>query len=136
MVELLTTGRDGELNAIQEWLESGDGCLRIDGDYGVGKSHLLDLAALHALHAGGAVAWVDIDPNETPFHKPKRLYQSITRSLKYYSGDQLHNFSDLMTFVAESPESDDTRTPRGHPYFGTFIRHWEWTQTTKTSGTG
>lgn len=124
MVELLTTGRDGELNAIQEWLESGDGCLRIDGDYGVGKSHLLELAALHALHAGWAVARVEIDPNETPFHKPKRLYQSITRSLKYYSGDQLHNFSDLMTFVAESPESDDTRTLRGHPYFGTFIRYW------------
>ncbi|MFW5637664.1 MAG: BREX system ATP-binding domain-containing protein [Methanoculleus sp.] len=124
MVEHFTAGRDDELSAIQEWLESGDGCLRIDGDYGVGKSHMLELAALNALHAGWAVARVEIDPNETPFHKPKRLYQSIARSLKYYSGDQLHNFNDLMTFVAKSPESDGTRALRGHPYFGTFIRYW------------
>ncbi len=124
MVEQFTAGRDGELEAIQEWLESRDGCLRIDGDYGVGKSHLLELAALHALHTGWAVARVEIDPNETPFHKPKHLYQSIIRSLEYCSGDRLHSFNDLMTHVAGSPDSDDTGVLEAHPYFGMFIRYW------------
>jgi len=121
-VEHFTAGRDSELEEIREWLGSGDGCLRIDGDYGVGKSHLLELTASHALHDGWAVARVEIDPNETPFHRPKRLYQSIIQSLEYRSGDQIRTFSDMMTFVAGS--SGETQTLETHPYFGTFIRHW------------
>ena len=37
-VEHFTAGRDSELEEIREWLGSGDGCLRIDGDYGVGRA--------------------------------------------------------------------------------------------------
>ncbi|NLA38441.1 MAG: DUF2791 family P-loop domain-containing protein [Methanomicrobiales archaeon] len=122
-VEHFTAGRDGELEEIREWLGSGDGCLRIDGDYGVGKSHLLELTASHALHDGWAVARVEIDPNETPFHRPKRLYQSIIQSLEYRSGDQIRTFSDLMTFVAGS--SGDMQAVEAHPYFGAFIRYWK-----------
>ncbi|NLM28991.1 MAG: DUF2791 family P-loop domain-containing protein [Methanomicrobiales archaeon] len=121
-IERFTAGRDGELEKIREWLGSEDGCLRIDGDYGVGKSHLLELIASHALHDGWAVARIEIDPNETPFHKPKRLYQSVVQSLEYRSGDQILTFTDLMTFVVRTAR--DMSPVEAHLYFGMFIGHW------------
>ena len=124
MVEQFTAGRDEELQRIQEWLASNEGCLLIDGDYGVGKSHILELTASHALHDGWVVARVEMDPQETPFHKPKQLYQKIVKSLEYYSDGRIRDFKDFMTFVVESPYSSKVQTLETHPYFATFIQNW------------
>lgn len=124
LVEQFTAGRDKELKRIQEWLESNDGCLLIDGDYGVGKSHILELTASHALHDGWAVARVEMDPQETPFHKPKQLYRKIVGSLEYYSDGRIHDFRDLLTSVVESPYSSNVPVLETHPYFATFVQNW------------
>lgn len=124
MVEQFTAGRDRELKQIREWLESSGGCLLIDGDYGAGKSHMLELTASHALHDGWAVARVEMDPQETPFHKPRQLYQKIIGSLEYYSDGRRHDFRDLLTYVAESPGSSKVQALKTHPYFATFVQNW------------
>lgn len=124
MVEHFTAGRDKELKRVQDWLASRDGCLLIDGDYGVGKSHILELIASHALYDGWLVAKIEIDPQETPFHKPKQLYHKIVESLEYYSDGRIHDFKDLMTFVVEPPRSSKVQTLETHPYFATFIQNW------------
>ena len=125
MIEQFTAGRGEELKQVQEWLASKDGCLLIDGDYGVGKSHMLELTASHALHDGWAVSRVEMDPQETPFHKPKQLYQRIVKSLEYYTDGRIQDFKDFMTFVVESPYSSNVQTLETHPYFATFIRNWK-----------
>lgn len=53
------------------------------GDYGMGKTHLVQYIYQKALDQGYAVAKVDADPNEAPFFRPKRIYGSLLHSLQY-----------------------------------------------------
>lgn len=81
-----TFGRQREVDQLRKWLRApSKGTLRVVGEYGTGKSHLLGYARGRALQDGFAVASVDMDPNENPFHKPKRIYGRLVRSFRYIS---------------------------------------------------
>lgn len=97
-VARLTVGRDEEIASLRHWLERGEGSAVVVGEYGSGKSHLLRYLALQALEQGYAVASVQLDPNETPLHKPKRIYKSVAASLQYRPGDSSRalGFRDLL----------------------------------------
>ena len=83
-VEEFTFGRDKETKEIMDWLNSHDeGTFLIVGEYGTGKTHLLHYALGNALQNGFAIAWVEMDPNEAPFHKPKRVYNHLIKNFKY-----------------------------------------------------
>ena len=85
-VEDFTFGRKREMDKLGNWLGApSKGTLRLVGEYGTGKSHLLGYARGRALQDGFAVASVDMDPNEIPFHKPKRIYGRLVRSFRYVS---------------------------------------------------
>jgi hypothetical protein len=79
-----TFGRDEELADISHWLErQRRGTLVLLGDYGTGKTHLIESILLRGLDAGYAVARAEIDPSERPFHKPKRVYSRVVETLRW-----------------------------------------------------
>jgi hypothetical protein len=97
-VATMTAGRDRELAMLRTWLTQQYGTALIVGDYGSGKSHMLRYLEVKAIEAGYAVAWVQLDPNETPLYKPKRIYADVARSLRYRAlgEDRTLGFRDLL----------------------------------------
>lgn len=101
-VEDFTFGREAETEAITTWLETADeSSIFVVGQYGAGKTHLLHYACGIALRKGYAVAWVEMDPNEAPFHKPKRVYNRLVTSFRYRSPSdgRLRNFRAFLREV-------------------------------------
>lgn len=80
-----TFGRDPEINMIEKWLTSNDnkGTLLVTGEYGQGKSHILDYIRFSALNQGYAVAMATLDYNESPPWRPKAVFCKLIRSLCY-----------------------------------------------------
>ncbi len=98
-VEDFTFGRQEESKELMNWLNSNDeNVLLLVGEYGIGKTHLLNYAYWHALQEGFAVAYVAMDPNEVPFHKPKRVYSHLIHTFRYYSRESKQNkgFRDFL----------------------------------------
>ena len=84
--EEFTFGRDEEMEQIAKWLGNpNQSTILIVGQYGTGKTHLLHCAISRALQNDYAVAWVEMDPNEAPFYKPKRVYCRLIQGFRYYS---------------------------------------------------
>lgn len=100
-VEEFTFGREREINDVKKWLnDSNDGSLIIVGEYGVGKTHLLEYIYSTALKDNWAVSIVELDPNEAPFHKPKVIYQKIVSSFRFKS--QGGDFREFLRKIALS----------------------------------
>lgn len=101
-VEEFTFGRKEEIREIKNWLDnSNDGSLAIIGEYGVGKTHLLEDIYSFALNNNWAVSIVELDPNEAPFYRPRVIYQKIISSFRFKqkNGD----FREFLRQIANSP---------------------------------
>jgi hypothetical protein len=132
-VREFTLGRDREMDTLSNWLESdsmNSGAFLIEGAYGVGKTHLLDFIAIKAQENGYASARVQMDPNETPFNEPRRVYAEVVQKLTYtYQGETRHLLRNFLTdaFSAGYDAED-------HQYFRMVRRDryripdivWEW----------
>ena len=70
--------------------------LHQQGQYGSGKSHLLDYMYSLALNNKYAVATVKLDPNEAPPSKPKLVYRKLIQSFRYKDGE---NYKDIRDFL-------------------------------------
>ena len=128
LIDEFTFGRNEEVNQLGKWLNSDKAAFLVVGDYGSGKSHLLKYAVEYALHHEYAVSFVEMDPNKSPFYKPKRVYSRIVENLRYLpkASKQQHYFQDLVeTSVAGGAYKD-------HHYFRYIIRDidntdlWDW----------
>lgn len=126
-VEDFTFGRKREMEKLRKWLDMPSrSSLRVVGEYGAGKSHILAYARRRALRDGFAVASVDMDPNENPFHKPKRVYGRLVRSFRYISrdGNRERGFRDFLKEALDAGFLDD------HRYFSRLIQPdddlWTW----------
>jgi hypothetical protein len=96
-LRLFTVGREEEISYLQKWLVHPKAAATlITGTYGTGKTHLLNYFRLWALDAGYAVALVEMDPQETPFSKPKRVYSEIVRALRWKEGEHEYGFRQLV----------------------------------------
>jgi len=122
-----TFGREAEARAISGWLEGGKGVLLLEGGYGAGKTHLLDFAYGTALSDGYAVARVQVNPNETPFSKPKRVYGQLVANLRYLmpGNGETGNFAGLLHAIVGSGGLRD------HEFFKHLagkedVALWEW----------
>jgi hypothetical protein len=86
-VDVYTVGRDVEISQVEADLEratSDGGAVRAFlGDYGTGKTHLLQLARKRALDQGFLTARVVLDPRETPPSHPKRVFRELTKTIAY-----------------------------------------------------
>ena len=98
-VEEFTFGREDEIKQIKNWLNNpSSGSLAIIGEYGVGKTHLLEYIYSFALNNNWAVSIVELDPNEAPLHRPKVIYQKIISSFRFKS--QNGNFREFLRRIA------------------------------------
>lgn len=101
-IEDFTFGRQTESDALEECLQGEKkNTILVVGEYGIGKTHFLEHAYIKALNQGFAVAMVDVDPSETPFHKPKRVYRRLAQTFRYKS-TQDNQFGDFRSFVKKS----------------------------------
>lgn len=98
-----TVGRAAELEALRALLRQGHGCRFLWGDYGSGKTHLLEAFEQQALEAGHAVARLTLDPREQALHHPRRLYQQIARGLRV-PGRPVSGLAGLFDGLSTSPE--------------------------------
>jgi Cdc6-like AAA superfamily ATPase len=129
-VEDFTFGRQDETMRLVDWLNNADdSTLLLVGEYGTGKTHLLQYIYGRALHEGFAVAYVEMDPNEAPFHKPRRVYSRLVQALRYRSNDdqQVKRFRDFLKEALGKGAFKD------HEYFKHFLSEyrdkeifWEW----------
>lgn len=129
-VDEFTFGRAKEIGEISRWLNNGqndENSLIIAGNYGTGKTHLLSYIFAVALKEGYAVARVEMDPSETPFYRPKRVYRRLVQSMRYISpiDRKVRQFRDLVTHGAE------VGMLHGHKFLDCFARerrepYWEW----------
>ncbi len=98
-VEDFTFGRQEESKELMNWLNSPEeNVLLLVGEYGTGKTHFHHHIYWRALQEGFAVAYVAMDPNEVPFHKPKRVYSHLVQTFRYYSKENKLNkgFRDFL----------------------------------------
>jgi len=113
-----TFGRDKEIQELRHWLHTqNNNILFLIGGYGTGKTHLLHYLYGHALQEGFAVAFAEIDPNETPFNKPKRIYGHLAENFRYRSLEdgQVKRFIDFLKEVVAKGAFKD------HIYFRHII---------------
>lgn len=82
-----TVGRDDELAIVDQDLgqtKAQGGAIRAFlGEYGAGKTHLLELIREYALAQNFLTARVVLNPEETAPSHPKRVYRELVRSLEY-----------------------------------------------------
>jgi hypothetical protein len=77
-------GRDKEMEDLQTWLrESAAPVLHLFGEYGVGKTHLLHYLYWTAIRDQFVAALVELDPNEAPLSRPKRVFNKLVQSLRF-----------------------------------------------------
>ncbi|MEA1869857.1 MAG: BREX system ATP-binding domain-containing protein [Euryarchaeota archaeon] len=116
-VDEFTFGRDYTISQIKEWLiRLGFGSLIVSGEYGVGKTHLLDYTYSSSLKRDWAVAMVALDPSELPLHRPKAIYEAIVRSFKF----RTHN-GGFREFLREIAASSKWHELQEHEYLGTVL---------------
>ena len=115
-VEEFTFGREDEIKQIKNWLNNPSvGSLAIVGEYGVGKTHLLEHIYFSALSNNWAVSIVELDPNETSFHKPKIIYQKIISSFRFKS--QSGDFREFLKEIALSTKDKNIGKYCSHEKF-------------------
>lgn len=109
-----TVARKEELGSLAGMLDASHGCRVLWGDYGTGKTHLLEAAEQLALERGFATARITLDPRENALHRPLRLYKRVVDSIRVK--DHVGQGLDwLFEKLLESPEhftSDGTRSSR------------------------
>lgn len=84
--EALTVARETELALLDQDLAAvpQNGAARVFlGDYGTGKTHLLELAEHKALAQNFLCARVVLDEEEVPASHPQRVYRALCRGLVY-----------------------------------------------------
>lgn len=117
-VSSFTFGRQKELEIVAEWVEKTNTYpLFLVGDYGSGKSHLLQCIREKYLRKGWAVATCQLDPNECTLHRPKRVYNRIVKSIRYLDGGKEAGFRDLLrNFAGQNNDG------LGHDYIDFVLR--------------
>ncbi len=128
-VQEFTFGRELEIQNIKSWLyEEDNSTLLIVGEYGTGKSHLLDFAKQFALQQGFAVSFAEMRPSESPFYKPKRVYGQLVKNFCYPSAHfkEVKDFQSFLQAVFDQGAFED------HIYFKHLYQNrssdsiWDW----------
>jgi hypothetical protein len=81
-----TVGRRAEVARLEELLRLGQGMSIVRGDYGVGKTHLLDVLEQMARAGGFVTSRVTLDPREVALSHPLRLYRAVLNGLRFPDG--------------------------------------------------
>jgi hypothetical protein len=82
-LQALTVGRDIELARLRSLIADARGMLLLSGNYGTGKTHLIEMVESEALCSRLVVARATFDPVEVPPSHPLRLYRALMQGLRY-----------------------------------------------------
>jgi len=107
-VETLTIGLATEQTSLARALdrarEQGGDALCIQGDYGYGKSHFVELAAARAKRENFIVMKASLDLLETPPNNAKQIYLALTRAVQYPDNDTDHTLRTLFAKALDAPQ--------------------------------
>ncbi len=99
-IDDFTFGRKRELEKVEETFESfalkGGEVLAIEGEYGSGKTHILDYIFTWALREGYAVGRVELDRFDVTPYRPKHIYRELVRTLRFLRGNREMNFQEIL----------------------------------------
>jgi len=123
-VDDFTFGRDLEIKKILSGLENlskgkGDVFL-IEGEYGSGKTHLLEYIHHQALKMNMVTSRCEFDPREVAPHRPKRVWRELVHNLRFITNSpavatiesnhglnlQENSFRDLLRQAVDLPIND------------------------------
>ena len=125
--EQLTVARETELELIAQDLRETpeQGATRVFlGDYGTGKTHLLELLEHQALAQGFLVSRVVLDEEELPPSHPQRVYRALCRGLRYPDSDG-QGLELLLDKVQPPTKFFQSGSPLYHHYFSPVLRYWK-----------
>ena len=115
-IKNFTIGRNKEIKQINQWLNNKkSGTLMISGEYGSGKTHLLEYVRMNALNENWAVAMVEVGLEESPFYKPYLIYRQIVRNFEVIFNDEKLNFQSYLETAIQKDTSGEIDT---HLYLG------------------
>lgn len=119
-VKRFTFGRDSIIEDVKSRLSLLDwgrgSAIMLEGEYGAGKTHLVEYIKKLALEMEIGVASCSLDPEEVPPYRPKRVYRELVNNLIYIEEGIEKGFRDLMESCAEKKILND------HVFFGPFLR--------------
>jgi len=119
-VQAYTVARNDELNNIRALLNDDHGCRVLWGEYGAGKTHLLEAAEQLALEQGMATARITLDPRENALHHPLRLYRRIADSIR--TADQVAlGFEGVLQRLVDSPDHIQTDGARSSRFLTPYL---------------
>jgi len=105
-IQELTIGLLAERASLSAGLkkahQTGGAVRAVIGDYGFGKSHIVELTAREALDRNFLVATTSLDLLELPPHKALDIYASLLRNLRYPNQDE-RGLLPLLETAADLP---------------------------------
>ncbi len=106
----LTIGLESERaslgSALVQTHQSGGDVRAVIGEYGYGKSHIVELTSQEALQRKFLVASASLDLQELPPHRAFDIYAALMRSLRYPDSDE-RGMGPLLAAVAGVPRLRD-----------------------------
>lgn len=115
-----TVSRSSELAEIDRLLDAAGGARVVWGDYGAGKSHMLDAAQQLASERGYATSRIVLDPREVPPTHPKRLYRALVNRLAL-PGEAGRGLAPLLTKLAKSAPHRNPWGERRSRFFSPYL---------------
>ncbi len=119
-VEFFTFCRGYEIAQIEKGLKAlkkgRGGVYLIEGSYGSGKTHLLEYIHHIALKYGYVTAYCELNPQETPLYRPKRIYRELVHNLRYIKDGCVYTYRDLLKELSSIQIKD-------HCFLSPVFRH-------------
>ena len=100
----LAAERASLAGALNKAHQSGGGVRAVVGDYGFGKSHIVELTAQEALTRNFLVAATSLDLLELPAHRAFDIYGALLRNLRYPNTDE-RGLRPLLDAALEHPRA-------------------------------
>ena len=99
-LDLYTVGRESEMAEVErdldETIERGGSARVILGDYGSGKTHLLECIGSAAQQRGFLVGRAALDPADVPASNPRRVYRRLMHDLVYPGSESERGLMPLL----------------------------------------
>ncbi len=123
-LESITYGRTVEISEIDNWVKNKkQGTAIIIGDYGAGKSHLLEYTKQLYLEKGYAVSDFMLSLNGASFNKPKEIYANIVDHLVYRKNAESYGFRDLLRQYVSLVNENQSNSIQNY-YFDYFVKRF------------
>lgn len=124
--QLTTVGRERELAMIRDDLadaERGGSARVLLGDYGTGKTHMLECTEALAHERNFITTRVVLDDEEVSPSHPKRVYRELVRRLHYPDKLGVTGLEPLLEAAAELPGFLSPSSPHYHRYLSPAVAY-------------